>query len=126
MTDSDYDVGYKKPPKAGQFQPGKSGNPRGRSKNIKNFRTDFMEELDQKIELSEGGKKVKVSKQQALIKRLINGAINGDAKATATVVPLILDFSDVDDIKNNAKPLTDQESLLLRNYLQTGEGYNEK
>ena len=28
----EYEVGYKKPPKSGQFQPGKSGNPKGRPK----------------------------------------------------------------------------------------------
>jgi hypothetical protein len=31
MTD-DYEVGYKKPPKATQFKPGQSGNPAGRPK----------------------------------------------------------------------------------------------
>ena len=29
----DYEVGYRKPPKATQFQPGQSGNPKGRPKN---------------------------------------------------------------------------------------------
>jgi Family of unknown function (DUF5681) len=29
----DYEVGYRKPPKTTQFQPGQSGNPRGRPKN---------------------------------------------------------------------------------------------
>jgi hypothetical protein len=30
--DDEYDVGYRKPPKASQFQKGKSGNSRGRPK----------------------------------------------------------------------------------------------
>jgi hypothetical protein len=42
---ADYDVGHAKPPKHTRFQPGQSGNPRGRPKGTKNLKTDLIEEL---------------------------------------------------------------------------------
>ncbi len=42
---SDYEVGYGKPPRHTRFQPGRSGNPRGRPKDTKNLKTDLIEEL---------------------------------------------------------------------------------
>ena len=46
---SDYEVGYRKPPKHTRFKPGQSGNLRGRPKGTKNLKTDLMEELGEKI-----------------------------------------------------------------------------
>jgi len=40
----DYQVGYGRPPKAGQFQPGKSGNPNGRPKGRPSLHEIILEE----------------------------------------------------------------------------------
>ncbi len=39
-SDGSDPVGYCKPPKRTRFQPGQSGNPRGRPKGTKNLKTD--------------------------------------------------------------------------------------
>lgn len=114
---SGYDVGYCKPPKTRRFQPGQSGNPKGRLKDSKNFKTDFLEELETKIEVTEGSKKITISKQRALIKRLINGSLNGDPKATAIAISMILNFNNDEEAKNASKPLTSSELELLKNYM---------
>jgi Family of unknown function (DUF5681) len=79
-------IGYRRPPKNRQFQPGESGNPSGRPRGTRNFKTDLREELSEIIAFREGDREVSISKQRALIKRLITSAINGDARAIATVM----------------------------------------
>ena len=78
-----YEVGYCRPPQHTRFKPGHSGNPKGRPKGTKNLKTDLMEELAERINVSEGGKPKKLSKQRALVKSLTAKAIKGDARASA-------------------------------------------
>ena len=48
--------GFGRPPKRTQFKKGASGNPRGRPKNVSNFKTDLAAELQEKLVLTENGK----------------------------------------------------------------------
>jgi hypothetical protein len=87
MTENDSDsVGYKKPPKHHQFRPGQSGNPSGRPKGARNFKSDLRDELNEMTSFREGGHEISISKQRALIKRLVASAIDGDARAIATLM----------------------------------------
>ena len=56
----------------------------------------------------------------------LNGALNGDAKATITTVGLLIDFKCADDIKDNAAPLSEHEMDLLKTHLTTERGEDAK
>ena len=89
MAKSDYEVGFGKPPKSGQFQPGHSGNPKGKPKGAKNLKTELEEELHEMIAIKEGGKQKKVSKLRAMLKSLTAKAVQGDPRAANVVVGMI-------------------------------------
>jgi hypothetical protein len=88
----DDEVGYKKPPKTGQFKPGQSGNPRGRKKNVANFKTDLTTELNELIVVRENGRERRISKQKAFIKAMIALAIKGDIRAINAIVACTRNF----------------------------------
>ena len=91
---SGYEVGYGKPPKRTRFQPGKSGNPRGRPKGTKNLKTDLMEELGEKILVREGEHARQVSKQRALVKALLARALKGDVRAANSLLSMMMRLLD--------------------------------
>ena len=72
----DYEVGYGKPPKDKQFTKGQSGNPGGRPKGSKSFKTLLEEEWREKIAVTVNGKTKRLSKKQLLVKGAVARAIN--------------------------------------------------
>jgi Family of unknown function (DUF5681) len=78
-----YSVGYGKPPREHQFQPGQSGNGKGRPKGARNTLTLLREILDRKIEMRIRGIVRKVSIREAVLTRFADSALNGDIKAAA-------------------------------------------
>jgi Family of unknown function (DUF5681) len=78
-------IGYGNPPKRTRFQPGQSGNVKGRPRGSKNFGTLFAEELSLPVVLTENGKRRKMPKLQALAKQVINKALSNDHRSAALV-----------------------------------------
>jgi hypothetical protein len=77
-------TGYCSPPVHTQFQKGQSGNPKGRPKRAKgeqDMASLLTQELNARITIQENGKSMVVSKQEALVKRVVNSALNGDQRA---------------------------------------------
>jgi hypothetical protein len=79
--DSNYQVGYGKPPKQNQFAKGRSGNPTGRRKGRKNLSTLLEEASREKVTVSRNGRKVRMTKVEASLHQLVNKATGGDLKA---------------------------------------------
>ena len=83
MTDreADFEVGYGKPPTGNRFKKGRSGNPKGRPRGTRNFKTDLREELAEPVNVREGGRERTVSSQRAAVKQLRAKALKGDQRA---------------------------------------------
>jgi len=112
----DYEVGYKKPPKNTRFKPGQSGNPNGRPKGAKNLRTELAEGLQERIALREGGKRRTVSKQCALVKRLMERALQGDTRAASLIVTMVARFLNQAEEEDHATPLAETDVAILKAY----------
>lgn len=76
----DYQVGYGKPPKEHQFQPGKSGNPAGKPKGAKNMSTLFKENFEQKQPVKLNGKTKKMTPMEITFRQIAQKAMTGDYK----------------------------------------------
>ena len=80
---NDYEVGYKKPPKATQFAKGNPALP-GRPPRVKNSAVLFN--LDEKISITDNGQRRNLTKREIAFKQLANRAVKGDYKAIETML----------------------------------------
>jgi hypothetical protein len=113
----DYDVGYRKPPKATRFKAGQSGNPRGRPKGTRNLKTDLEEELQEVIAVSEGGRRRTLSKQRAMIKTLTANAVKGDPRFLTILINLLLRTIDPAAQPLGATDLSASDQAIIERFL---------
>ena len=86
-------VGYGNPPKHTQFRPGQSGNPKGRSKGVRNFTTDVKQTLMMPIRINSGGRARKVTTQKGALMLLREKALKGDSRALDQLLNLSVRFN---------------------------------
>jgi hypothetical protein len=113
-----YEVGYGKPPKSTQFQPGKSGNPKGRPKGIRNLNTDLEEELSLQILVTEGGTQQQTTKQRAMLKSLFAKALNGDVRASGVLINLILGLEQTRIAAQSTEAMAEEDLAILEAFKQ--------
>jgi|SRR5579864_1248792 len=83
-----YEVGRGRPPRSGQFKKGQSGNPKGRPKGARNISTVIEEVLNERITVTEHGRRRSITTLEALIRGLRADALNGNLKSRLTMVNL--------------------------------------
>jgi hypothetical protein len=86
---AEYEVGYGKPPRHAGFQKGRSGNPKGRPKGSKNFATLLAEALDEKVSLTEDGRRRRITKRELVIKQLVNKSASADLRAIKQLTDIV-------------------------------------
>jgi hypothetical protein len=129
--DRNYEVGYGKPPVETRFRKGQSGNPAGRPRGSKNLATLFEAELSERIAVSENGRRKRITKQEAMVKHVVNKALSGDSR----LLQLLL--AEIRLIENRPESIASGEMLeaadlkvirsfqeRLRRLVQNGEANN--
>ena len=110
----DYAVGYARPPAHSRFQRGQSGNPRGRTKGVRNFATDVKATLNIPVKVK-GGKAHTVSTQEAALLRLREKALNGDHRALDRLLAFAGRYND-DAPALAAEHLSAEDEAILKNF----------
>ena len=99
------------PRKQHQFQPGQSGNRKGRPKGAKNTATLLREILDRKIEVRTGSTVRKISVREAMLTRFAEFALKGDTKSAAFLLQRYDMAETAQEHANSATTLEEQEII---------------
>lgn len=91
--ESEYEVGYRKPPKNTRFKKGRSGNPKGRSKGHKNMRTILTDVLNCNVTITENGHPRKVKYMEAFVKQMAAKGLNGSTRDQIALLKAIHDYT---------------------------------
>ena len=117
-TPPEEEVGYKKPPKSGQFKSGQSGNPKGRPKGAKSLKTRVENVLNRKVTVRTKSGTKRKAQLDVLIEQLTNKSINGDTRATAELLKLLLrlGLGDQlgDDVEANFRKTSEVDEIILQ------------
>jgi hypothetical protein len=98
------EVGYKKPPKASQFQKGKSGNPSGRPRRDPSLASVLRKVSKQIVHTKGPNGAGRMSKLEASVTQLVNKAVTGDLKAMRVLMQWLSRFPDL---------ITNPESITI-------------
>ena len=81
---------YRKPPEHTRFKKGQSGNPRGRP--AKNLPALLAAALNEKVTVTENGKRRQVTKREAVIAQLVNKSASAELRATKMLIDMLRDI----------------------------------
>jgi hypothetical protein len=120
----DYLVGYGRPPKATQFQPEQSGNPRGRPKGSRSVDVILQGISNQKMTIAEQGRTQRVSKLEVMLLQLANHATRGDLRALKLYLEFIDRYCRQAGGPDRSEEITSEDLEILADYLQKIEPPN--
>ena len=89
-TAREYSANYRKLPVHTRFKKGQSGNPRGRP--VKNLAGLLAAALNEKVTVTENGKRRKVTKREAVIAQLVNKSASAELRATKMLIEMLRDI----------------------------------
>jgi hypothetical protein len=104
-------------PDASKFRKGHSGNPKGRPKGAKGLKTLVARELKASITVQQNGKKTRIRQSEALVKRMVNDALQGRDRPRDTVLRYA-DAIDQDRQQREAQELSAEDQAILDRYFE--------
>lgn len=85
---AEYEIGYGKPPKEHQWNPGESGNRKGKPKGATSFAAEVRRLLKRKVPVKTNGKVRQITVLAANFERLLHKAMAGDTRAMMMIQEL--------------------------------------
>jgi hypothetical protein len=110
----DYEVGYGKPPRHTRFEPGRSGNPRGRPPGAKNMKTLLSKALNELVVVTEPGGRRKVSKREAIVTQLVNRSAKADYRAIQILLGMLRDVEGDTDAHSSDAAFTEADQQIIQ------------
>jgi hypothetical protein len=107
------EAGFGRPPQHSKWKPGQSGNPKGRPKGTRNFKTDVQATLRALIRVTREGKPRKISTQEAILLRLLEKALHGDVRALAEALQLARTYNNDEFAASASLPVEDENVLRI-------------
>ena len=80
--------GYANPPPEHRFQPGVSGNPKGRPRGARNMANEIDLILSGRVDVTKNGRRERATRRKVIAEKLISRAMRDDHKAIETVLKL--------------------------------------
>jgi hypothetical protein len=115
----DYVVGYGKPPVHSRFKDGQSGNPRGRPKTSKNRTTIINQALNERVVVTDKGRRKTITKQEAVFKQLVNRAAGGDHRAVQLLLAEIREIeARIAATPNGREVIEENDQQVFQNFLK--------
>lgn len=117
-----YLIGYRRPPLETRFKPGASGNPKGRRKGSKNFKTLIKEALTAKVLIQEGTKSRQVTKFEGVVLRQLQNALKGNDRSAMAVFKMATELDFLEDSQANpgdVAALSSTDEQILEQLLPT-------
>jgi hypothetical protein len=113
MADVGKDMGYKKPPKAFQFQKGRSGNPSGRPRKAQGIPEMLGKVTKQRVRTNGKNGLQWMTKIEACCTQLINQAASGNLKALDLLAKMMIQFPEAVKSKGVEDKVTSAKAKLL-------------
>jgi hypothetical protein len=110
----DYEVGYGRPPVQSRFQPGQSGNSKGRPKGSHNFQTLLADELLSRVPVTINGKTVRLTKAELAIRQQVDKAAKGDGRALTIVLKMMGEGSNTAAVQDSDEGSAPVQTELTR------------
>jgi hypothetical protein len=109
----DYVVGYRRPPKATKFMPGKSGNPGGRPKGSRSVGAILNGVIRQRITVTENGKTRRLTVLDVALRRLVNDAMRNDPRALKLLLSLVERYQDAPESELHLEKIVAEDRAIL-------------
>jgi uncharacterized protein DUF5681 len=112
-------VGYCRPPEHGRFKPGKSGNPKGRPRVRRNFKTEVSQVLGERVTLREGDRTRKTTKFAAMLQANALSAMKGSVPAFNAQIALLVRTGHLTEekLEDCAEALSEADQAIIRDYV---------